>query len=353
MANPQPEKGFVKLANEIWNEIIRRDFSKRQKDIILFIWRLSYGCQKKSAIIPKLKDFELCGIGAQNIRKELDYLVSCKVISWDKLETIFSVNKDYDKWQISPVRGWDEDRFRELISGNLGASTSQNEKKNTSQNEKSELSKPIIKLLSTSQNKKLQLLKTRSSYFLKREVRLPANPWGCRRKQVSKDIIKDIIKDNKDLEEEGSSESVDDYESFYAAHTRLFKKDLDPWQTQQLATFIDQDGMEEKVIIHALERMKKYADSYSLKFAITALTTYFHAGARTLEKAKQFDIEFDEKKKGTSNSKSQNQSSRGFSNKPSIPIVDRSKKSDPITPEQLEELRKLARKLDGKETAVV
>ncbi|MDQ6418695.1 replication protein [Paenibacillus sp. LHD-117] len=350
MANPQPEKGFVKLANEIWNEIIRRDFSKRQKDIILFIWRLSYGCQKKMALIPKLKDFEICGIGAQNIRKELDYLASCRVITWEKSASIFSVNKDYDKWQISPVRGWDDDRFRELISENLGAQTSQIEKKATSQIKKFSPSKLNIKLLSTSQNKKLRLLKTRSYNFLKQEVQLPSNPCGCRRKQLSKDIIKDIIKDKKDIEYDISSRSVSKSESFYSAHSRLFHRDLTPWQMQKLAVFIDQDGIEESVVIHALERMKKKADNYNLNFAISTLETYFKSGATTLDKAKLVDTEFDERKNAKFGG---NRSGGGFSNKPAIEIVKESQQTQSVTADELEELRRLARKLDGKETEPV
>ncbi|OMD29931.1 replication protein [Paenibacillus odorifer] len=189
MANPQPENGFVKLANEIWNEIIRRDFSKRQKDIILFIWRLSYGCGKKTALVPLLKDFELCGVGYQNIRKEIDHLSNCKVVSWDQNRNVFSVNKDYDQWQISPVKGWDEKKFKDLISKNL------DEKKiNSSQNKKIEKRVLHGDLLFASQNKKWLLLKIRSHSFLKREARLPSNPCGCRKKGVSKDIIKNNIK---------------------------------------------------------------------------------------------------------------------------------------------------------------
>ncbi|MHA6530227.1 replication protein [Paenibacillus sp. BAC0078] len=191
MANPQPEDGYVKLANEIWNEIIRRDFSKRQKDIILFIWRLSYGCRKKTAIIPKLKDFEMCGIGYQNIRKELDHLSSSKVISWMKDSNVFAVNKDYEQWQITPVKGWSEERFKELISVNLVERrifTSQNEKPKREQN--------TGKLLYASQNKKYLLLKMRSDSFSKREVSGVSNPCGCKAKRVSKDIIKNIIKNS-------------------------------------------------------------------------------------------------------------------------------------------------------------
>ena len=190
MANPQPENGFVKLANEIWNEIIRRDFSKRQKDIILFIWRLSYGCGKKTALVPLLKDFELCGIGYQNIRKELDHLSNCKVVFWEESKKVFSVNKDYDQWQISPVKGWDEEKFKELISKNLS------EKNHiSSQNKKPERRKLKGTIISASQNKKWLLLKIRSSGFSKQEVRMLSNPCGCKTKGVSKNIIKNNIKD--------------------------------------------------------------------------------------------------------------------------------------------------------------
>ncbi|ASA20906.1 replication protein [Paenibacillus donghaensis] len=190
MANPQPEDGYVKLANEIWNELIRRDFSKRQKDIILLIIRMSYGCRKKMASIPKLKDFEICGISPQNIKKELKLLVSSRVISWSD-GNVFSVIKDYEQWQITPVSGWDEVRFKELLSLNLSEGRSK-----TSQNKKFQIVKPRGKIIYTSQNKKLILLKTRSAGFSKQEVKGVSNPCGCKAKRIPKDIIKNNIKDN-------------------------------------------------------------------------------------------------------------------------------------------------------------
>lgn len=256
MANPQPENGFVKLANEIWNEIIRRDFSKRQKDIILFIWRLSYGCQKKTALIPKLKDFELCGIGQQNIRKELDYLTGCKVIFWEKEENVFSVNKDYEQWQISPVRGWDEEKFKELISKNLESKTSQNKKKKVSQNKKFEGSKKAVKITFTSQNKKRLLLKIRSYDFLKQEARAPSNPWRCRAKRLSKDIIKDNIKNSSssidtvsevDTEKNGNSSSHEySFGYLYRAYEQNFTEGgkVTPFETEEFGILYDDFGGE-------------------------------------------------------------------------------------------------------------
>lgn len=194
MANPQAGNGFLRIANEIWNEVIRRDFSKRQKDIILFIWRLSYGCKKKSAYIPQLKDFELCGVGPTNVTKEIHYLVSCKVINWDKVGSVFTVNKDYERWQISPVKGWNEKRFKQLIHENLDKNGYQNDKSD------SELFGP--KIVVTYQNNKLRLIKTISFRLLKREVGRGSNPYGSKAKRLSKDSIKDSIKDIKDSQEE-------------------------------------------------------------------------------------------------------------------------------------------------------
>lgn len=119
MANPQKERGYVGVANDIWDEVIRRDFTKRQKDILLFIWRLSYGCGQKAAIVPKQRDFAICGIGEGHIKAELDYLIRCKVIFRDKEKKEFQFNKDYDFWKINPGRDWDDDRFRELVHINL------------------------------------------------------------------------------------------------------------------------------------------------------------------------------------------------------------------------------------------
>ncbi len=185
----------MKLANELWNELIRRNFTKRQKDILLFIWRLSYGCNLKDAYIPKLKDFEICGIPATHIKKELLFLENAKVITWQHSEKLFSINKDYDLWQISPVMGWDSDRFDNLIHQNLKRKTSQNMKFSDDQ------SKPLDQGENdkTSQNMKYDFTKhevSEGENFTKHEVEGDSIPCGSKAERVSKDMFKDNIKDN-------------------------------------------------------------------------------------------------------------------------------------------------------------
>lgn len=126
MNSPKGKSGFVRIENKILDEVIRRDFTKRQKDILLFIWRLSYGCRRDVAYIPKLKDFTLCGVGKGHIGAELRELEQCKVITRNNNEYRF--NEEYDFWQITPVRGWDGDRFNELIHLNIVESKKQSKK---------------------------------------------------------------------------------------------------------------------------------------------------------------------------------------------------------------------------------
>ncbi|OMD87785.1 MULTISPECIES: replication protein [Paenibacillus] len=192
MADTQPEKGFVRLANDLWKELIRRNFTKRQKDILLFVWRMSYGCNLKEAYIPKSKDFEICGVPATHIKNELKHLENAKVIIWDKKEKLFSINKDYDYWQITPVMGWETERFNELIHLNLKRKTSQNVNFSESQEDDPESE--------TSQNMKLDFTKHEvfdEKNFTKREDEGVSNPCGCKAEETLKDSsFKDSIKDS-------------------------------------------------------------------------------------------------------------------------------------------------------------
>jgi hypothetical protein len=131
MVNPQPTDAHLRIAHSIEEEIMMRDFSKRQRSILDLILRLSWGCGKKTAIIPLQKDFEMVGIDQTKIKTELSWLVNAKVISWNQDEKEFSFNKNYDEWRVSIVIGYDKKRFSELLNLNL----------NTCQNGKLELAK--------------------------------------------------------------------------------------------------------------------------------------------------------------------------------------------------------------------
>lgn len=123
MSSPQLEDGYMRIANEFWDEVMMRDFSKRQRNILDLILRLSWGCGKKTAIIPKLRYFQLVGVRPNHVRAELEWLVKANVIEWDKASMAFAINKHYSQWSVSLSKGYDEDELNALIHLNL---TSQN-----------------------------------------------------------------------------------------------------------------------------------------------------------------------------------------------------------------------------------
>ncbi|WP_127549761.1 replication protein [Paenibacillus amylolyticus] len=182
MASPQLGNGYIGIANEIWDEIISRKFTERQQKILKLVLRLSYGCQKKEAVIPLLKHFELCGVRIQDAKKEIVYLQQCKVIMWDGNQ-VYSLNKNYDEWRVNLVKEWDKDKFSELISINL--SVKKVTKSVTQKSDKhSESYEKCNSGVTKSVNEELR----------KVEVEEGSNPCESKADGASKDMFKDSIK---------------------------------------------------------------------------------------------------------------------------------------------------------------
>lgn len=120
--NPQPDDAHIRISHEVHRELIRRDFSKRQRNIIDFILTLSWGCGRSDAVIPQLSHFALCGIGKNHVRSELSALVASRVIFWEEAEGLFRFNKHFDQWQISPGKKHDSELMKELIALNISRS---------------------------------------------------------------------------------------------------------------------------------------------------------------------------------------------------------------------------------------
>nr|WP_154957465.1 replication protein [Paenibacillus xylanexedens] len=182
MASPQLKNGFIGIANEIWDEIISRKFTERQQKILKLILRLSYGCQKKEAVIPLLKHFELCGLRIQDAKKEITYLVQCKVIYWDGKQ-VYSLNKNYDEWRVSLVKEWDREKFSELISLNIG-----NKKVTKSVTPESEENEESYEKCNS------EVTKSVTDELRKVEVEEASTPCESRGEGTSKDMFKDSIK---------------------------------------------------------------------------------------------------------------------------------------------------------------
>jgi hypothetical protein len=111
-----PEK--VKREMLIRGEVLRRNFTKRQMNILSFLMAYSLYLGKERAIIPKMRDFEIAGVGKDKIRKELDRLVELNVLDWNQEEKSFAV-KDPWGWKVKYHSGYNHERGTELFLLNL------------------------------------------------------------------------------------------------------------------------------------------------------------------------------------------------------------------------------------------
>ncbi|MGG1672888.1 DnaD domain protein [Paenibacillus sp. NRS-1783] len=103
----------------------------------------------------------------------------------------------------------------------------------------------------------------------------------------------------KDLSSSASSAAEDTestYESFYAAHERVFGFSCNPYQSSSLSKYIDEDGMEEAVVIRALERAALVSTGPSFPLITRILNDYLAGRALTLDAAEAMDAAFDAKR---------------------------------------------------------
>ncbi|TYS68682.1 hypothetical protein FZC76_06975 [Sutcliffiella horikoshii] len=198
MANVQVENGYIRIANELMDEIIRRDFSKRQIAILHLIIRLSYGCNKKDCVIDKLSDFEVAGIHRSDIKKELHYLKEANVIDWNQEGKKFSFKKNYELWHINPNKGWNKNRVDQLVHFNL-----KNKKVGKTPIDLDDLVGKTLTFLG------VKVGKTPIEKLVKHQLQETVTDWESKDEGALKDIIKDIfLKTNKEEEERNTVKRI-------------------------------------------------------------------------------------------------------------------------------------------------
>jgi phage replication O-like protein O len=106
MKSPQKENGFTAIANELLEQIIGFEFSKRQLSVVLCVIRMTYGYNKKSDSLSGWQIAEMTNLDRSDVSKTIKELTQMNVII--KHETgrqshgVFineiSINKNYDSW---------------------------------------------------------------------------------------------------------------------------------------------------------------------------------------------------------------------------------------------------------------
>lgn len=101
----QLEDGYTRIANEILEKVYRSKFNGTQFSILLFVWRNTYGFQRKSHDLSL--NYIATGIETHKdqVKRELDRLILWNIItvyqeaSFNKTRVI-GFNKNSDDWQI-------------------------------------------------------------------------------------------------------------------------------------------------------------------------------------------------------------------------------------------------------------
>lgn len=110
MASPQKEDGHIDIANEIVDKLCSYRLSGQEWQVLWVVLRKTWGWNKKHDRIA-LSQFEvLTGIDRRKCHRLLKKLVDKKVLKritqkGDRSEITYGIQKDFEKWKLSPNRG--------------------------------------------------------------------------------------------------------------------------------------------------------------------------------------------------------------------------------------------------------
>lgn len=125
MSSPQKENGFTPIAHEILDEICQFGFNGSQFRIIIKVWRLTYGYNRKDHEFSLSFLQTVTGLSESTIKRESSFLIKKKVLLVTKKETSndgrkLAFNKNYDEWNI-PKSGDSVDQQIDLFSSSEGS----------------------------------------------------------------------------------------------------------------------------------------------------------------------------------------------------------------------------------------
>ncbi|MCP4582101.1 MAG: replication protein [candidate division Zixibacteria bacterium] len=108
MANPQLEDGYLKIANELFDALIRIRIPGEARQVLDVIVRKTYGFNKKSDVISISQFCQSTGIRKSHIDRALCKLERMKLITkkGNGKRVTYRINKDFDSWEPLPKRGF-------------------------------------------------------------------------------------------------------------------------------------------------------------------------------------------------------------------------------------------------------
>lgn len=102
MASPQTEHGFTRLANELFEAVIRHPFTKRQYKVLLAVIRKTYGFQKQEDDLTAPQLAAMTELDRANVIRAINELVEMNVLTKraGQYGQVLGINKDYEAWAV-------------------------------------------------------------------------------------------------------------------------------------------------------------------------------------------------------------------------------------------------------------
>ena len=101
MASPQLKDGYLKIANEIWDQLVRYRIPGEQMQCLLFILRKTYGYNKKWDAISNSQFVKATGINRHNVHRAVQGLIDKDLVIKKDNEPSpkYYFNKNYKTWK--------------------------------------------------------------------------------------------------------------------------------------------------------------------------------------------------------------------------------------------------------------
>ena len=103
---PQLENGYLRVANELFDAVLKFPFTKRQLLIVLAVIRKTYGYGKKSDDMSLSQIEEITGVARPHCSPTINDLAEMKVLlkRSGQYGQVIGLNKKYSEWEVLPKR---------------------------------------------------------------------------------------------------------------------------------------------------------------------------------------------------------------------------------------------------------
>jgi len=129
MASPQLENGFIRIANEIWQELRKMRIPGEAMQILMVIVEETYGWNRKEAMIQNKTFAEKTGIIKQHINRGVEKLKELNLIlvtqkGYDIAPT-YCFNKDHETWKVVTKKGYSNQKRLQVLPKKVTTTPSQ------------------------------------------------------------------------------------------------------------------------------------------------------------------------------------------------------------------------------------